>query len=281
MALPDPHPDATVVVTGASAGIGEALARELAARGHGLSLVARRGPLLDELAGELEDAHGVEVSVHVADLGEDEERLRLLDELADDGREVAGLCNNAGIGAFGRVADHDPEVEERLVRLNVLALHSLTTRLIGPMVERGAGAILNVGSIFAFAPIPQNASYAATKAFVASLSEALHAELGGTGVSCTVVSPGPTRTDIFGASGAPGATGFGPGVIWQAPEAVARAAVDAMEDGRRTVVPGLTNKLAVLGYRFTPRTPFLPVARLAQSRAVRRVLLGEEAAGGA
>ena len=154
MALPDPHPDATVVVTGASAGIGEALARELAARGHGLSLVARRGPLLDELAGELEDAHGVEVSVHVADLGEDEERLRLLDELADDGREVAGLCNNAGIGAFGRVADHDPEVEERLVRLNVLALHSLTTRLIGPMVERGAGAILNVGSIFAFAPIP-------------------------------------------------------------------------------------------------------------------------------
>jgi uncharacterized protein len=278
MALPFPDPETTVVVTGASSGIGAALARELAARGHGLSLVARRAAVLDELAGELEDRHGVEVAVHAADLGDDDERERVLDEVAADGRAVVGLCNSAGIGAFGRVADHDPELEEGLVRLNVLALHAVTARLLGPMVQHGAGAILNVGSILAFAPIPQNASYAATKAFVASWSEALHTELAGTGVSCTVVSPGPTRTDIFDASGAPGASGFGPRLIWQDPEDVAKAAVDAMREGRRTVVPGLTNKLAALGYRFTPRTPFLPVARLAQSAPVRRLLLGGDAA---
>jgi uncharacterized protein len=281
MALPSPGPDTTVVVTGASSGIGAAIARELAARGHGLSLVARRAAVLEQLAGELEERHGVEVAVHAADLGDDDERERLLEELAADGRDVVGLCNNAGVGAFGRVADHDPALEERVVRLNVLAVHALTARLLGPMVARGAGAVLNVGSILAFAPIPQNASYAATKAFVTSLSEALHTELAGTGVSCTVVSPGPTRTEIFTASGAPGAAGFGPGLLWQDPDDVARAAVDAMAEGRRTVVPGLTNKLAALGYRFTPRTPFLPVARLAQSSPVRRLLLGEEAAEGA
>ena len=130
------------------------------------------------------------------------------------------------------------------MRLNVVALHDLTTRLLRPMVDRGEGAILNVGSIFAFAPIPQNASYAATKAFVGSFSEALHAELSGTGVSCSVLSPGPTRTGAFEASGAPELAGLGPGLLWQDAGAVAHAGVDAMEAGRRTSVPGLVNKAA-------------------------------------
>ena len=276
MALPTPDPDHTVVVTGASAGIGAALAWELAARGHGLTLVARRGDALDALADELEDDLGVAVAVHAADLGDDAARADLIAALEADGRAVVGLCNNAGVAAIGRIADHDPEVEAGLVRLNVVALHDLTTRLLGPMVDRGEGAILNVGSIFAFAPIPQNASYAATKAFVGSFSEALHTELSGTGVSCSVLSPGPTRTGAFAASGAPELAGLGPGLLWQDAGAVARAGVDAMEAGRRTSVPGLVNKAAALGYRFTPRTTFLPVARLAQSRRVRRLLLGEQ-----
>ena len=279
MALPSPHPATTVVVTGASAGIGQALARELAARGHGLSLVARREGVLDALALDLEREHGVQVGVHPADLADDDDRAGLLEALRSDGRAVVGLCNNAGLGAFGPVLEHDADDEEQLVRVNVLALHDLTTALLPEMVDRGEGAVLNVGSILAFAPMPHNATYAATKAFVSSFSEALHTELQGTGVSCTVVSPGPTRTGIFAASGVPEVTDAGPGLLWQDPAHVAREAVDAMQAGRRTVVPGLTNKLAVLGYRLTPRTPFLPIARLAQSRGVRRLLLGEQGQG--
>ena len=129
------------------------------------------------------------------------------------------------------------------------------------LVERGEGAILNVGSITAFAPFPHNATYAATKAFVQSFSEALHEELGGTGVSCTVVSPGPTRTPIWEASDGGGIEGLGGPLLWQSAEQVAREAVDGMVAGRRTVLPGITNKVASLGYRFTPRTALLPVTR--------------------
>jgi uncharacterized protein len=279
MALPAPDPTTTVVVTGASAGIGYALARELAARGHGLSLVARRQHVLDALAEDLEREHGIEVAVYATDLADDGGRAGLLESLTAEGRAVVGLCNNAGLGAFGELLEHDPDEEELVVRVNVLALHDLTVRLLPQLVDRGEGAILNVGSILAFAPMPNNAIYSATKAFVSSFSEALHTELSGTGVSCTVVSPGPTRTGIFDSSGLSGAPDAGPGLLWQDPDQVAREAVDAMEAGRRSVVPGLTNKLAVLGYRLTPRTPFLPIARLAQSRPVRRLVLGEQGEG--
>jgi short-subunit dehydrogenase len=275
MSLPDPRPDATVLVTGASSGIGEALARELAGRGHNVSLVARRKGKLTGLAKALRAEHGVKVTVHAADLALDEGRRRLLAELRD-GRTVVGLCNNAGIGAFGHVLDHEAQEEDNLVRLMVLAVHELTVQLGKEMVQQGEGAILNVASVLAFAPVPQNATYAATKAFVQSFSEALHAELAGTGVSCTTVSPGPTRTEIFDTSGATGASGFGPGFVWQDPEDVAAQAVSAMVKGRRSVVPGWTNKLVAIGYHLTPRTALLPATRLAQSAQVRRMLLGQD-----
>jgi len=268
---PDPR-KTTVVVTGASSGIGEAVAAELAARGYGLSLVARRRERLRDIAARLKDAHGVTVRTHAFDLAEDEHRDRLLAQLERDRREVIGLVNNAGTGAFGRVADHDPAEETNVVRTNLLALHDLTVRVLPGLIERGGGAILNVGSILGFAPIPQNATYAATKAFIASFSESLHTELAGTGVSCTVVHPGPTRTAVFAESGAQGLAGRGPGLFWQDPEEVARAGVDAMARGGRSVIPGWTNKLAVLGLRNTLRTPFLPLARAAQSAPVRRLL---------
>ena len=278
MPLPTPTSDTTVLITGASGGIGEALARELAARGYGLTLVARRRKLLASLASELRTEHGVTVKHQVADVSRDEERARLVDFVRDeDPRELVGLCSNAGTGAFGRVVDHQPSEDEAVFRTNALALFDLTNRLVHDLVARGEGAILNPASILAFAPIPQNATYAATKAFVQSYSEALHTELGGTGVSCTVVNPGPTRTAIFDRSGAPGATGFGPGVLWQDPEDVARDAVEGMVRGKRSVTPGLTNKLAVLGLRFSARTALLPVTRAAQSAPVRRALLGDDA----
>jgi short-subunit dehydrogenase len=264
-----------VVVTGATSGIGEAIARELAGRGHSLALVARTEEDLERLAGELD----VETTVHPTDLTRQRARSRLLRELRG-GRTVVALVNSAGTGAFGPLVEHSPDVEEEVFRTNALALFELTNRLVRDLVQRGEGAILNLASILAFAPFPQNATYAATKAFVQSFSEALHTELSGTGVSCTTVNPGPTRTPIFARSGAPGITGLGGSLVWQDPVHVARDAVDGMVVGRRTVTPGLTNKLAVLGLSLTPRTALLPLARAAQSGPMKRLFeAGEDGPG--
>jgi short-subunit dehydrogenase len=194
-------------------------------------------------------------------------------------RTLVGLCNNAGVGAIGHALEHAPSEEESVFRLNALALFDLTNQLARDMVERGSGAVLNTASILAFAPIPQNATYAATKAFVASYSEALHTELSGSGVSVTTVNPGPTRTPVFEASGAAGAAGAGPGIFWQDAEDVAGPAVEGMIRGERSVIPGLTNKLAVLGLSFTPRAALLPLSLAAQSTRVRKLLLGEQSNG--
>ena len=267
MALPrNPAPSDTVVVTGASAGIGAELARELARRGYGTTLVARRAERLEELAAELRTEHGVEVDVRACDLVDDGERAALADALGDGPRRLIGLCNNAGLGSIGDVRELDADKEVGIVRLNVLALHELTVRLLPGLVAQGEGAILNVASITGFQPLPGTATYAATKAFVISFSEALHAELSGTGVSCTVVSPGLTRTEIWHESGAGELHEAGPSILWQDPEEVARAAVGAMVDGRRTVVPGVHNKVAAVAGRLVPRSVWLPAMRTVGGR---------------
>src|SRR5436190_681314 len=193
MALPDPSTEHTVVVTGASAGIGTELARELASRGHGLTLVARRRDRLEELAEELE----VPVAVEPCDLADPEERTRLIGALGR-GRPIAGVCNNAGYGTVGRFADLPLDREVGEVRLNVEALVELTGAFLPQMTDRGAGAILNVASTASYQPLPNMAVYAATKAFVRSFSEATHTELGGTGVSVTTLCPGFTETEFAG-----------------------------------------------------------------------------------
>jgi uncharacterized protein len=259
MALREPSPDVPVVVTGASAGIGEALAAELAARGHDLVLVARRRDKLRSLARALREREGVDVEIRPADLADRDDRAALIAELRP--RALAGLCNNAGLGSFGRYLDTDPEHLTALIELNVAALNDLTAAVLPGMVQRGEGAVLNVASILGHGPQPYNAAYAATKAFSIALSEAVHAELGGTGVSVTALSPGPVRTDIYAASNAEDVRGIGPGILWQEPDEVARAAVDAMERGARTDVPGLVNVLAAAGARYLPRTISMPVQR--------------------
>ena len=267
MSLPAPSSSSTVLVTGASSGIGAGLARELARRGHGLTLVARRKDRLTELADECRSAHGVEVDVRAADLGKPASRTRLVATLHAGEKTVVGVCNNAGFGSFGLFQKLDLENESDMVRLNVDAVQELTGAFLPDMVLRGAGAILNVGSVAGFQPIPGNATYAATKAFVNSFSEAVHTDLAGTGVSCSALCPGPVRTEFGEVAGA-GEFGSGPDFIWSDPEDVARAGVEAMVKGTRMVIPGLGNRAVATGGRFAPRSVLLPLARLAISRGL-------------
>ena len=267
MSLPPPGPDAAVLVTGASSGIGAAVARVLAARGHPTVLVARRGDALTELAAELRAVSGQASEVHAADLGTDA-GLTLTRDLLDDER-VVGLVNAAGFGVTGRVADLAGDADRRaaldgLVRLNVLALHDLTVAAVGALTRRVSedrpGAILNVSSITAFQPLPGAASYAASKAFVQSFSEAVHAELAGTGLTLTTLSPGLTRTGFADAAGTDAFDQVPDLVVGEAAD-VAEAGVAAMARGDRSVTPGLVNQLSAVGGRLAPRTLLLPALK--------------------
>ena len=270
MSLPQPSADVIVVVTGASSGIGAELARGLAARGHALALVARGGDRLEELAADLRAAHGIDVLVHPADLTKRAARNRMLAAVAATGRDIAGLCNNAGYGLAGRAWEVDQAEDRGQIELNVTALHDLTLAVVPGMVERGAGAVLNVASGAAFQPFPGMATYAATKAFVHSFSEALHTELSGTGVSVTTLYPGPVETG-FGARAGFSPESELPGMMVVEAGEVARQGIEAMIAGRRSVVPGLSNKASGLLGRYVPRTVLLPVLKWqASSRVDRR-----------
>src|ERR1700733_14188479 len=175
MPVPAPSPEARAVVTGASQNIGEALATELAAGGHNLIVTARREDVLKDVASRLADKYGVTVEVRPADLADPSERAKLCDELAT--RNISILCANAGTGTFGPISGLDPAVEKAQVQLNAVAVHDLA---------------LAVGN----SPIPYNATYAASKAFVNTFSESLRGELRRSGVHVTLLAPGPVRTDL-------------------------------------------------------------------------------------
>lgn len=261
MSLPQPDPAATVLVTGASSGIGAELARQLAGEGHNVVLVARRVDRLNALADELAGAHGIRADVLPADLGDPSARERFIDAVEHLDLHLAGLCNNAGFGGSGFFGRADVAREQEMVRVNVDALHHLTGAFLPGMVDRGEGAILNVASLAAIQPLPMFATYAATKAFVLSFSEALHAELSGTGVSVTALCPGPVPTEFGEISGMGDIDETLPGLATVSPEQVVREAIEGMRRGRRTVTPGLLMKAAAIGGRFTPRSILLPLAR--------------------
>jgi uncharacterized protein len=261
VALPPPSESATALVTGASAGIGESIARQLASRGHGVTLVARREERLSALVGELSERHGVRAEAIAADLGDEAARQRLATQIEDLGLEVEVLVNNAGFGGADTVAEANREQLIAMVRLNCEALLDLQARYLPAMVGRGRGAIINIASTAAFQPIPGTATYAATKAFVLSLSEAVHEELKGTGVTLTAVCPGPVRTEFMQVAGIKQAEEQLPGVFWMTSEAVAKAAVEAAENGKRAVVPGLLNRAGALTGQHVPRVLVLPIAK--------------------
>jgi short-subunit dehydrogenase len=259
MALPEPSESSTALVTGASSGIGAAIAEELASRGQNLTLAARREELLSQLATELHDRHGVRAGVVACNLADASERDRLAAQVTELGLEVEVLVNNAGFGYAGDFIDADGARQVEMVKLNCEAIVDLTARYLPEMVRRGRGAILNVASTGGFQPMPKSATYGATKAFVLSHSEALHHELRGTGVSLTAVCPGPVRTEFVEAAGIPGADNA-PGFVWMSASDVAKQAVDALAAGKRTVVPGMLNYAGMMFGRYTPRWALLPFA---------------------
>ncbi len=259
MALPPPADSSTALITGASSGIGAEIARELAARGHGVTLVARREERLTELAANLAEAHGIRAEVIAADLGEDGERDRLASELEARGLTVEILVNNAGFGDNGYLNETDRERVTSMVRLNCEALLDLQARFTPAMVERRRGAVINVASTASFQPLPGTATYAATKAFVLSLSEATHQELKPVGVTVTALCPGPTKTEFTDAAGIESAEERLPEAFWTSVESVARAGVEGAAKGRRVVVPGLVNRGGALAGQHSPRALALPV----------------------
>jgi uncharacterized protein len=187
----------TALVTGASGGVGEAFARRLGADGCDLVLVARRSRQLDDLAGQLTAAHGVHVEVLGADLTVPDELARVEQRLADAGRPLDLLVNNAGaFGSVGLLADQTAEAETRKIELNAVAMVRLARAALPGMLRRGRGGIINVSSVSAFLPTPRAATYSATKAFITSFSESLHGETRERGVTVTALCAGPMKTTI-------------------------------------------------------------------------------------
>jgi uncharacterized protein len=261
MALPPPDPGTTCLITGASSGIGAEIARELARRGLGVTLVARREERLQVLADEIADDHGVDTEVVAGDVANERARRRLFNEVEQRGITVEVLVNNAGFGSGGRFTTLDASKEASMVRTNCEAVVALTGRYLPEMAERGRGAVLNVASLIAFQPVPFQATYGATKAFVLSFSDALHEEMRGTGVTVTSVCPGPVRTEFGEQGGFGGADERIPDHLWLDAAKVARDAIDALDSGDRVTVPGAQNQLAALWGQHLPRSILLPLVK--------------------
>ncbi|MEZ0355173.1 short-chain dehydrogenase [Mycobacterium sp. ENV421] len=257
MPVPAPSPDSRAVVTGASQGIGEALATELAARGHHLIITARRGEVLAELAAKLTERYRVNVEVRAVDLADPDARTAFADELA--GREISILCANAGTATFGPVAKLDPAAERAQVQLNVLGVHDLVLAVLPRMVARKAGGILISGSAAGNSPIPNNATYAATKAFANTFSESLRGELKGAGVHVTVLAPGPVRTELPDEAEQSLVERLIPDFLWINTEYTARISLDGLEHNKMRVVPGLTSKAMSVASGYAPRSIVTPI----------------------
>jgi uncharacterized protein len=241
MSLPTPTSDSRAVVTGASSGIGAALADELAARGYSLIIVARRAELLNALASRLSSEHGVQVEVRAVDLSDPAARAPLAAELAE--RDISVLCNNAGVATFGPVAELDHDVERDLVQL----------------LARRSGGILITGSAAGNLPVPNNATYAASKAFVNSFAESLRGELSGTGVNVTLLAPGPVRTVTPDPADASIVDKVLPDSLWVTSESVAKDSLDALGRNKMRVVPGIVSKVMSVGGGYAPRALSAPI----------------------
>ena len=260
-----PMPDSswrTALVTGASSGIGEQMARRLAAGGSDLVVVARDEERLRSLADQCAEQHSIDVEVLAADLADREALGAVEGRLRDVKRPVDLLVNNAGFGVNGDVAEVDVDELTRMIDVNVTALVRLTSAALPGMLARDRGTILNVSSLASFQPAPGFASYSASKAFVTSFTESLHEELRGTGVRATAVCPGFTSTEFQARAGGSQSSRF-PSALWQTAEEVAAESLAAAARGRAVAVTGSLNRVlaGVSG----------PVPRSVKRRVVGRV----------
>jgi uncharacterized protein len=229
------------LVTGASSGIGLSIARQLAAEGTELVIVARDQARLEALAEEVR----VPCTVLVADLSEPTQLARVEARLADHEAPIDLLVNNAGFGFVGRFDQIDIDKETGVVAVNIVAMMRLAHAAAGAMSTRsGTRGIMNVSSVAGFIPSPNAATYAATKAFVTSLSQAMHEELKSTGVAVSALCPGYTRTEFQDRANAGDTTSKVPDRLWQSAEAVAIAGLDGVFANKAIVIPGAHNKAA-------------------------------------
>ena len=242
----------TVLITGASSGIGRELARCFAADKSRLVLVARNTAALQSLAEEFHRAHGIQTTVLTADLSQPETPARVFGELQQAGVDVDVLVNNAGFGAHAAFAELPLRRQLDMIQVNIAAPTELTGLFLPGLIERKRGGMLNVGSVAGFLPGPGMAVYFATKAYVLSFTEALAEELAGTGLTVTALCPGPTETN-FGNVARANKTR-----LFKAPkmsaEAVARSGHRAFRKGRVLCIPGLRNNLVIFQTRVMPRS---------------------------
>jgi len=246
------------LITGASAGIGAALADLFADRGHQLVLVARRAPRLQAIADAIEDRGHARPRVIALDLARADAPARIEEELRAGGLEPQYVVNNAGFGLLGPAAKLDREQQLAMIDLNVRALTDLSLRFVDSL-ERHKGGILNVASVASFMPGPGLAIYHATKAYVLWFSEALHRELAPRGVRVTALCPGPVATEFQARAGMPEA--HFPRLLARSAERVAREGYEGLMRGQRVVVPGSANKVAALLPRLLPRGFMLKMMR--------------------
>lgn len=254
----------TALVTGASGGIGEELARLFAADGHDLVLLARSGDKLARLAEELEGKHGVAAHVLTADLARPEAPQEVFQELQGAGVTVDALVNNAGFGSYGLFAETDLKWELELLQVNVVALTHLSKLFLPGMLARRRGYLLHVASTASFQPGPLMAVYYASKAYVLSLSEALANECAGTGVVVSALCPGPTETGFVAAAGMGDSKLFDRAVMDA--RTVAEAGYRGLLAGKTIVIPGFRNNLLARSIGFFPRNLVTKVVRGIQEK---------------
>jgi hypothetical protein len=252
------------LVTGASMGLGAEFARLLASEGYDLVLTARSGERLATLAKEVENLHGVDARVLVANLGDDRAPQAIHDHMRDAGIEIDVLVNNAGFGMYGEFQDSSLQTEMEMIQVNIIALVHLTKLFVRDMVERKRGRIVNVASTAAFQAGPMQSVYYASKAFVLSFSEAIGNELKGTGVTVTALCPGPTPTGFQERANVGSLRGLRL-MMRVSPEAVVRAGYNGMKRGRPVVVPGALNNIHVFLLRLVPRRLVTNVVRKLQT----------------
>ena len=256
------------LVTGASAGIGETFARELARRGYDLVLVARRAERLTALADELAQAHGVSAQALPADLTVASELARVEARLAA-APGVDLLVNNAGFGAGGLFAKSDVTREQTMLRLHVDAVLRLTHAALGPMLARGSGRVISVASLGAFMPMPFNVTYGATKAFVVAFTESLAVELAGSGVGVQALCPGFTHTEMH--ERAHLRTDGIPSWMWMDADRVVRASLAALATGKVVVVPGFVNRVNAGAAGLVPRGLLTALVSRMSRRTVEKI----------